>query len=384
MTDQQRKIDAYIERQRAEGNPRYQQKSGQVSREHEQEQRAAAEALPWPRLRPAERIAKLMNLGDTGGVRDVWHWRTIAEIIGSQTIETRNEWNGLLMTAYHALTRAVRTRAGEPRSVWTVRTGPRSTVTVWLDRKTQTIYAKRTGPRPPRSERSPYQVLAELFLATSGKLLRCVECGRWFPRRDQRQRSCATACADRARKRRQRGGGRRTPVQRARQGYTSAVDFGLEHHGDSGSDWIGGSTNWNARHAAYLAEMSEENGEPHGFRCSVASGNARPIPSPPAPTGGFLGPLTRANARSQGGDHEDAREARGTGCSSVIRAPELGLVSRWFNSYLRPATAARRMDVVQVRFIALNARVAFRHVSQASAGSALLVRRSTRRAMSTS
>ena len=59
MTDQQRKIDAYIERQRAEGNPRYQQKSGQVSREHEQEQRAAAEALPWPRLRPAERIAKL-------------------------------------------------------------------------------------------------------------------------------------------------------------------------------------------------------------------------------------------------------------------------------------------------------------------------------------
>jgi hypothetical protein len=238
--------------------------------ERERNERAAIEARPWEPLLPAERIARLMNLGDTGsahtatGGADWGYWRTVAEIAGERTITERWDVNGLLLTAYKRLVSAVRTNADTKLSVWTVRTGPKSTITVWLHRQTQILYAKRTGPRARATSGSPAETLAGLFRAASGKVLRCLECGRWFARIDQRQRACSTSCADRNRKRQQRGGdGRRTPVQRANLAPVRGADYGLGYF-TTGQDWIGGTTNWNARQEAARAASETENASTMG------------------------------------------------------------------------------------------------------------------------
>jgi hypothetical protein len=227
----------------------------------EREARAAAEAKPWERLRPAERIARLMNLGDTrNGEPDAWHWRTVAEILDERAIlneRMRLRWylNGLILTAYNRLVSAFRASSRSKLSVWTVRNGPQSTITVWLNRQTQILFATRTGPRPRRRRiLPPSEALAELFLAASGNVLRCSECGRWFARASGKQKACTATCADRARKRRLRGGRRREDVQRANHARVGAAEYG---HGyfETTSPWIGGSTSWDARWEAKCAAV---------------------------------------------------------------------------------------------------------------------------------
>jgi hypothetical protein len=72
--------------------------------------------------------------------------------------------------------------------------------TVWLYRKTWTLSAKRT----PKLDDRPGH-LADLMLAASQHVARCLACRTWFPRKTLKQRHCRTQCANAERARRARG-----------------------------------------------------------------------------------------------------------------------------------------------------------------------------------